>query len=76
MNQTSNPNIPTIKRWSRPTFAPTARQHAFFRIRKLSAVIAEIKARNVAGLDFAESQMDTGKDSGLCRIRHKPDHVG
>ena len=25
MNQTSIPNIPTIKRWSRPTFAP---QHA------------------------------------------------
>ena len=25
MNQTSIPNIPTIKRWSRPTFAPPAR---------------------------------------------------
>ena len=24
----------------------------------------------------ASQDMDGGKDSGLCRIRHKPDHVG
>ena len=29
MNQTSNPNIPTINRWSRPTFASTALQTAW-----------------------------------------------
>src|SRR6202040_3131254 len=29
MNQTSNPNIPTIKRWSRPSLAPVALQHAW-----------------------------------------------
>ena len=30
----------------------------------------------IRGKDYGVSRMDSGKDSGLCRIRNKPDHVG
>src|SRR5271166_6862777 len=61
MNQISNPNIPTIKRWSRPTFTPAALQHA----RPLRIIMNRLVAGDGAPSSPERPEILTGADPAL-----------